>query len=206
MTSPVSGSDSMTNDTRLLWFATFVTHNSRVSERMVTYGVHSGAPLIFSSDEQVEIATHIIDVCHRHHIAICALNVLPDHVHMVLAARDSAELTDFIRKIKGYSAYAFHRGADTGNGLKPVVETTERPDSFNNGLQPIAQSPVWAQKSHWTPITNSDQLENILYYVRTNHEKHVERWGEGLMDTWDNGLKPIVEAACVSPEQAANGK
>jgi hypothetical protein len=31
---------------RLLWLVTFVTHNSRISERMVTYGVKSGDPLI----------------------------------------------------------------------------------------------------------------------------------------------------------------
>jgi hypothetical protein len=32
---------------RQLWFVTFVTHNSRISERMVTYGVQTGEPLIF---------------------------------------------------------------------------------------------------------------------------------------------------------------
>lgn len=214
---------------RLLWFVTFVTHNSRISERIVTYGVQVGEPLCFSPAEQVQIAGYIIDICHRHQIALCALNILPDHVHVVLAAYDQDELNDRVRKIKGYSAYAFNKGIRLsdkgtatsarmdnsgtkvrGNGLKPVVQAQEPVQSANNGLQPIAQSshsnqPVWAQKFHSKLIKSQSELEAVLNYVWTNHEKHAERWGQGLLDTWNNGLKPVVEATCVPPEDAVEG-
>jgi hypothetical protein len=51
-------------------------------------------------------------------------------------------------------------------------------------------------------------LENIVAYVTDNHIKHVDRWGERLIATWDKGLggnkgfKPLVQAACVPVEEA----
>jgi hypothetical protein len=73
---------------RLLWLVTFVTHNSRVSERMVTYGVKSGDPLILNAADRLLIAQNISEACHSHAIPVVAWNVLPDHVHMILAAED----------------------------------------------------------------------------------------------------------------------
>jgi hypothetical protein len=46
---------------KMLWFITFVTHNSRISERMVSYGVETGEPLIFSAEDQLFIAEKIAE-------------------------------------------------------------------------------------------------------------------------------------------------
>ncbi len=158
-----------------LWFVTFVTHNSRISERMVTYGVTVGEPLIFSAEDQIFIAEKIVEATKRYETAIAALNVLPDHVHMVIAAETDKELSEKIRKIKGFSSHEFQKSRNWDKGQH-----------------------VWAQKFNRQPIEDEDALTNILDYVSNNHIKHSERWGKELISTWENGipekgLRPISE-------------
>ncbi len=76
---------------------------------MVTYGVKSGDPLILDAQDRLLIAQYISDACHSHTIPVVAWNVLPDHVHMILAAEDEQELDEQVRKIKGFSSYSFQR-------------------------------------------------------------------------------------------------
>ncbi|MCJ7529687.1 MAG: transposase [Anaerolineales bacterium] len=166
---------------RQLWFVTFVTHNSRISERMVTHGVQTGEPLIFSAEDQVLIAEKIFETCRREQIAIVTANILLNHVHLVVAAEDEPTLEEHIRKIKGAISYIFQRarGWEKGSGQH-----------------------VWAQKFNRVPITDQAALENIVAYVTDNHIKHVDRWGERLIATWNKGFKPLVRIACVSVEDA----
>ena len=150
---------------RLLWLVTFVTHNSRVSERMVTYGVKSGDPLIFDASERLLIAQNISDCCYKHHIPVVAWNVLPDHVHMILAAEDERELDEQVRKIKGFSSFSYQHtpGLDVGGH-------------------------VWAQKYHHLLITDQHMLENVYSYVMDNHIKHADQWGQDLIDSFEAHL------------------
>jgi len=192
---------------RLCWLVTFVTHNSRVSERMVTYGVKSGDPLILDANDRLLNAQYISDACRSHSIPVIAWNVLPDHVHMVLAAEDELELDEQVRKIKGFSSYSFQRarGLDTGGH-------------------------VWAQKYHHLLITDQRMLESVYAYVMDNHIKHAEQWGHDLIDMFvaplftplppptrgtTRGLSPLLDSSssplslrvvrdelCITPEQA----
>jgi hypothetical protein len=84
-----------------LWFITFVTHNSRISERMVVYGVEKGEPLIFSAEDQLFIAEKIAEAIKRYGLFVITFNVLPDHIHLVILAKTEKELGEYIRKIKG---------------------------------------------------------------------------------------------------------
>jgi len=141
---------------RFFWLVTFVTHNARVSERMVTFGAGGGEPVLFTPEEQLIMATHIAEVCHRHRIPVVAWNVLPDHVHMVIAATDEAALNEAVRKIKGGSAYAFGRSQGLDGG------------------------PVWAQKFNRKLLSTDDALYAAIEYVMNNHHKHAESWGARL--------------------------
>lgn len=152
-----------------LWFVTFVTHNSRVSERMVTFGVQSGEPLIFSLEDQNFIKGKIFEECKKEDIVVIEMNVLPDHVHMVIAATDETDLTEKIRKIKGYSSYAFQRSREWATGTEHV----------------------WAQKFNSRLIKNDGELTTVIHYIQNNHLKHTERWGDGIAT--NKGLKPLVE-------------
>ncbi len=172
---------------RTLWLVTFVTHNSRVSERMVTYGVKSGDPLILDASERLLTAQYISECCHTHHIPVVAWNVLPDHVHMILAAEDERELDEQVRKIKGFSSFSFQRasGLDVGGH-------------------------VWAQKYHHLLITDQRMLENAYTYVMDNHVKHADQWGQEIIDSFTahltspssaptRGLSPLLPPMSESP-------
>ena len=156
-------------DARNLWFITFVTHNSRISERMIKHEVKVSEPLVFAPDDQIFIAVNILKACARFDIPVVALNVLPDHVHMVLPATTEKELSEHIRKIKGYSSREFQKTRKIG-----------------------PQGQVWAQKFNRKVLQNEDELWRAVEYVRNNHLKHRERWGERLVTTWEKGLKPIL--------------
>lgn len=151
-----------------LWFVTFVTHNSRVSERMVTFGVKSGEPLFFSPEDQIFVAEKIAEKCKKENITVVAMNILPDHVHMVIAATDETDLTEKIRKIKGYSSYEFQRFREWAKGTEHV----------------------WAQKFNSRLIKDDNGLATIIHYVQNNHLKHAERWGDD--GSVNKGLKPLV--------------
>ncbi|WP_196525386.1 transposase [Nostoc commune] len=165
---------------------TFVTHNSRISERMVTYGVKVGEPVVFSAEDQIFIANKIAEAAKRYEIAIAVFNVLPDHVHMIVAAETENELNEQVRKIKGFSSYQFQRSRGWDKSQH-----------------------VWAQKFNRQVIENETALSKIWEYVWNNHLKHVERWGKELISTWENGLpdkglKPLVEVirdGCVPLEE-----
>ena len=162
-----------------LWLVTFVTHNSRVSERMLEYGVQRGEPLIFSPDEQALMLGKILEACQRHNIKPVAANILPDHVHMILLADSPPVLKEQVRKIKGYSAYAFQRTQNREPG-----------------------HPTWAQKFHFDPIPDEQAFVKMLQYVQGNHLKHTDRWGDGLITTWEERLKPLLDVTCILVEAA----
>lgn len=163
----------------MIWMVTFVTHNSRVSERMVEYGVQRGEALIFSNAERVVMMRQIIEVCQRHTIPILTANILPDHVHMILHADDLDMLRDRVRKIKGGSAFGFQRHYQREKG-----------------------HPTWAQKFHYVPLKDEAMLHDMMIYVGLNHQKHGETWAHTLQDTWARDLQPMIAAACVSIEAA----
>jgi type I restriction-modification system DNA methylase subunit/REP element-mobilizing transposase RayT len=179
----------MAGETRSLFFVTFVTHNSRVSERMVEVGVQAGEPFVLNGEDLLLMAEKIAEAIQKYRVPVVTWNVLPDHVHMIVGARDVASLDECVRKIKGYASYAFGRARDLEKG-----------------------GHIWAQKyNHWI-ITDSAMLANVYEYVRNNHEKHVESWGDALRTWWvegmpDKGLKPLVrtvEEVSISPEDAAH--
>jgi len=157
----------------MFWLVTFVTHNSRVSERMVRYGIRPGEPVILQPADQELIAVALTETAQKQGIRVLALNVLPDHVHMIIDAESEQRLADHVRRFKGYASHAFRRAhhATTGNH-------------------------VWAEKFNRRPIRDTTTLRNMLHYVMRNHLKHVERWGESPAATWEERIRPIVESAC----------
>jgi REP element-mobilizing transposase RayT len=154
----------MKKTTRRLWFVTFVTHNSRVSERMVECGVAKKDPLIFGPDDQILVAEKIADVCKTNKIPTVTWNVLRDHVHMLIGAKSETELNEFVRKIKGGSARAYREAGGLGRG-----------------------GHVWAQKFNRKAIKNEEELNNVYAYIKENHLKHAEKDAR-----LDKGLKPLV--------------
>ena len=90
-----------------MWFVTFVTHNTRVSERMVTYGVKMGSPIIFNLQQRQLIGNLLTKAFEKYEVHAICWHVLPDHVHIVIEANDEKDLNDKVRKIKGFTSKQF---------------------------------------------------------------------------------------------------
>jgi len=157
---------------RRLWFVTFVTHNSRVSERMVDCGVETKEPLIFGLKDQILMAEKITEVCKIHEIPIVTWNVLRDHVHMLIGARSETELDESVQKIKGGSARAYREATGMGKG-----------------------GHVWAQKFNRKAISGEEELNNVYNYIKENHLKHAAQ-DKGLqplaLPDQDKELQPLA--------------
>jgi REP element-mobilizing transposase RayT len=82
------------------WHITLVTHNSRVSERMIKYNVKKGMGVWF--DERAEcVMTQIIsDIVKTRQYNVYAYNICKDHVHMLLEC-EKEKLTDAVKTIIG---------------------------------------------------------------------------------------------------------
>jgi len=152
-------------DEPLIWFVTFVTHCSRVSERIVQFGVTDPEgkglqPLVLTPDEQVLVAESLFDIAQRYGFAFVALNVLPDHVHAVLAAPNQKVLASHVRNLKIFSAQLINKRRNRAKG-----------------------SHVWAQKFNRKPVQDEASLARICDYILQNHQKHQETWGARLLHT-----------------------
>jgi len=94
---------------------------------------------------------------------VLALNVLQDHVHLLLAAEEE-EVYRIIDDLKGYSSYTFHREQEEATAKPLAAEKT------TSG----AKSPrkFWQRKYHTILIENETQFEQASEEIQNNHLKH----------------------------------
>jgi REP element-mobilizing transposase RayT/type I restriction-modification system DNA methylase subunit len=152
------------NEKKLLpYLITWVTHNSRVSERMIEFGVKKDDPVLFEELSEVKISEFIFDKAQELSFRILAYNVCKDHVHLVLVSTDN-ERDEVVRQLKGYSSKKYREYLN--------IDAAEK---FQ----------TWAQKYHYTLLDTKEKLVNAIEYVNNNRIKH------DLPD--NKGLKPLVE-------------
>ncbi len=129
-------------------------------------------PLVFSLSEQKFIIESICECIVKYDIRCLAFNVLPDHVHMVVFSKDPEELTDKIRKTKGYSSHLFRKN-----------------NSYENR--------VWTRKFNRVLVENENHLANVINYTKLNHLKHEECWGRERLVGFTEYLETMVAKVCV---------
>ncbi len=127
---------------------TWVTHNSRVSERMVTFGVKRGEPVLLSELQEQDLTRHLGEIVAEDKLKVLAYAICRDHVHTVLVC-EPEERDNIVRKLKGKSTYRFKQQ----HGITEPLN-------------------LWAQKYHAQPITTDAQLHNTMHYVTHNRDKH----------------------------------
>ena len=128
---------------------TFAIHNSRVSERMITYKVNKGEVLNLSEEDELFITKSIGEVILKNDIKCLAYNISRDHVHILLVCEDK-ELPEFIRKIKGKSSQKFKEYLNI-----PKEEVFH----------------LWAQKYDAKEIDSDKRLYNTIEYINNNRIK-----------------------------------
>ena len=153
---------------------TWVTHNSRVSERMVEVKAKHGKPVIMDQETQSVVVDAIIEKAEEMNIPIMAMNILSDHVHILLACREDG-LEKIVQGLKGYSSY------QVGRRLKSSVADGGR------------QQTLWAKHFSDTHIRGDEHLRNAIGYITNNHLKHDEPRNPRLQ-SWvgDRRLKSSV--------------
>jgi len=154
------------------WFITFVTHNTRCSERMRKHNVQLGTPTIFSEQQELEITKYILQIKQENNLKILAYNICRDHVHMILICEET-ERDNIICKIKGKSTYLF---------------------KLNNNIYENLH--LWAQKYDYKYIEQDESLENIYSYVVNNRLKHGLTENKGLKPLVYDMVCTIEESFC----------
>jgi REP element-mobilizing transposase RayT len=141
-----------------VYHITWVTHNSRLSKRMVKYKVKIGEPVILTNKEREIISKALNEKIKKEKYKVLALNILDDHVHCVLICKKS-DVLEIVRNLKGYFSFFLSRNHNHG-GLKPTIANKGR------------QTKIWANGYSNTFIETEKHLFNVIEYVQNNHLKH----------------------------------
>lgn len=131
-----------------IYHIVWVTHNSRVSERMIKYRVKRGEPLYLTPEEEVEITQFIRDIVVENSYNLLAYNICWNHVHLVLVCEED-ERDAIVKHLKGKATHLYKQAHG--------IETT-----FH----------LWGQKYGWREIYDDKQLYNTIEYIRYNRRKH----------------------------------
>ena len=126
---------------------TWVTHNSRTSERMRKYHVTPGKAVYFTKVEEIEITQYLYDIVKEQNIVLIAFTICCNHIHLIIYCNNN-EVPYIVRKLKGKSAYYYKQ------------------------KRKLIKYKLWAQKYNCVQIENDEQLFDTIEYIRYNRRKH----------------------------------
>ncbi len=152
----------------------WVTHNSRTSERMLTYKVKTKSEGIWLNDEiEYVIIKSIASIIKEDNLKCLAFNICGDHIHILLVCEEE-KLYDIVRKLKG----------KTSQKVKEYLQI-EKEFEFH----------LWARKFGHTYINSEEQLFNTINYIQNNRLKHqLPPLNSRLQSTIKNMITSIQEA------------
>ena len=157
---------------------TCVTHNSRISDRMVHYiptdylkGLKS---VVLTKSQQKYLALLICEKVFLLKLRLITFNILPDHIHLLLGISDLNNFENRVGQLKGYTSYQFKK--------KFVL---------NSGL--------WAQKFNRKWIVTDKGLRKVYQYVHNNHIKHESSWGKQMLCGFDEDFQNTRKRNCFNP-------
>jgi len=135
------------------FFITWVTHNSRYSEKMSMLKLKKQEWYFLNVEDRIFIYKLISEKLEKEWIKNFTLNVLSDHIHLVFMCEES-ELSEFIRKLKWAVSFKFLREKWFSKSW----------DWRNNKL--------WSRWFSKTYLDTEEHLEKAIKYTLENHEKH----------------------------------
>ena len=134
-------------------FLTWVTRNSRISERMIKYKISRWDPIIFELERRKFIFDSLKEKLNDEQIKYYALNVLSDHVHLVCTC-DIQKISLLIQNLKWYSSFMFSKKYNFSKKGK------------------WKQTKIWAQWYSITYLNTQNHLDKAIEYTISNHDKH----------------------------------
>ena len=141
---------------------TWVTHNSRVSERMIKYKIEKCEWVYLSDEHEIKITWFIKDIVKEDNLKVSAYNICKDHIHLLLLCNEE-KLSNIVRKVKWKSSQRF----------KEYLWVDKEEKNY-----------LWAQKYNKSFIENEVNFNEVVKYIKYNREKH------GL--SVNKGLQPLV--------------
>lgn len=151
---------------------TWVTHNSRVSERMIQYKVEKWEWVYFDEKQEVLITWYIRDIVKEDNLKVLAYNICKDHIHMLLVCEEN-DLSNIIRKIKWKSSQKYKQ-----------YLRIDKDESFS----------LWAQKYNNSYIETDEKFTEVINYIENNRIKHEL--------PLNKGLQPLVQEMLCSYDEA----
>ncbi len=148
---------------RKLFHITWRTYNSPYREEDVSVPSKEQKPVLFTLEERNLLADILAERIRMKKYRVLALNVLQDHVHLLLAAEEE-EVTKIIDDLKGYSSYTFNR----------IQEKTTANEAAG-GLTPASRKNIrkrWSRKYNTDLVADSSQVETVIEEIQHNHLKH----------------------------------
>lgn len=156
----------------MLYLVTFVTHNSRISDRMITYCdpnfIKGLTPFLLLDDDYLKMIDLVANAITKYNISTIAFTVIPDHAHLLIDVKNEKDLNEQIRKLKGFTSYQFQRHKQWSK----------------------RENHVWAQKFHRIKVPSEpNNVARVVNYITNNTNKHGEKWG----NTLDKGAQKLKE-------------
>ncbi|MGV8059453.1 MAG: transposase [Smithellaceae bacterium] len=145
-----------------IYHVTWVTYNSRVSQRMIEYHIKKDTGIRLDERSEMKITEIIAYIVREKNYTVYAYNICRDHVHMLIECEEN-KVSNMVRQIKGKSSQLY----------KEYLGKTAH-DSFH----------LWAQKFNKWLMESDEQLRNTIVYILHNRGKH------GLAQ--NKGLQPLV--------------
>ncbi len=135
-----------------IYHITWVTHNSRISQRMMEYRIVPGEPVLLDENAELVITGIIAGIVSSLTIpcGIYAYNICKNHLHILIEC-ETKRLPDIVRLIKGKSSQLYKE---------------------HLGIEPRRNFHLWAQKYNRWIIQSDDQFNNTVRYIINNRIKH----------------------------------
>ncbi len=171
--------EKIIGENKEIFHITWVTYNSRVSQRMTEYKnviikrrINKGLqPLVdkreLTVEEEIEITKYLKSIIEEDNLNVIEFNICKDHIHILLAIEPKL-IDNTIRKLKGKTTQLFKENHNIDNEYH-----------------------IWAQKFDLIKINDEIQLSNVLNYIKFNRQKHLLPENEELKQIIDSFLKPV---------------
>ncbi len=174
---------------KIPYHITTAIHDSRTSDRMITYNVrekraNGSIPepqVIWLTEEEEELITKtVVEIIEQDNLNVLAYNICRDHMHLLLVCEEQ-ERDSIVQKIKAKTARAVNilRGvtvpsSSTTREHAPLSLAKEAPLSIEKveKTRGEKQNSLWTQKYGCNKIEDDQQLNNTVEYIRNNRIKH----------------------------------
>ncbi|MRR16184.1 MAG: hypothetical protein EG826_06985 [Deltaproteobacteria bacterium] len=133
-----------------IYHVTWVTHHSRISQRMIDHHVKKESGIYLDEKAEIKITEILGGLVRENSYTVYAYNICGDHVHMLIECEED-KVSDMVRRLKGKSAQLY-RECLGGKAKNPFH--------------------LWAQKFNKWLMQSDDQLRHTMEYILCNRAKH----------------------------------